>query len=308
MSANIFAFFPKGLVCLLTVFVIFGSIQSPAVLATPTAPKLILVRTLETKDVFGEAYFSAGSPPHFSGVGFPPGAHTLLMINQPTEQASLVLTSPPKNHKDAMALSQLEISDPINIAFDSVSRGAKGFGQARLFLLDANHGELITIQAGPQDIMEPSSFKRFDAHGFGIVSPQGMTVEPATGRLWVLESAGTPQLVSIQPKPGHQFAEAEISQIYLPTGLGKLRGIAFNPADGHIYMLSTEQQKLYKLNVKGELVTSLDFSGSPTDLAQGLVFAPSLDGTDHPSIYHLYLVTDHGPEGEISEWALPGPY
>jgi DNA-binding beta-propeller fold protein YncE len=296
-----------GLVLSLAAIVIVGSAHSPAVGAAPTVPALKLVRTLDTNDVFSEAFFSAGRP-DLAGLGFPPGAHTLLLLNQPSGQVSLVLTAPPTGPTGAMTRTRLAISDPINMAFDSVSRGAKGYGQARLFVLDSELGELITIQAGPQDIMEPSRIRRVDAHGFGIVNPQGMTVEPATGRLWVLEGAGTPHLVSLQPKPGHQFAKAEISRIALPAGMGHLRGIAFNPADGYVYLLSTEQQKLYKVNAAGKVAASLGVSGASIGVAQGLVFAPSLDHTDHPSIYHLYLATEQGLTGESTEWALPGPF
>jgi hypothetical protein len=298
---------PWGLVLSLVAIVIVGSAHSPAVKAAPTVPELKLVRTLDTNDVFSEAFFSAGRP-DLSGLGFPPGAHTLLLLNRPSGQVSLVLTAPPTGPTGTMTRTRLAISDPINMAFDSVSRGAKGYGQARLFVLDSELGELITIQAGPQDIMEPSRIRRFDAHGFGIINPQGMTVEPATGRLWVLEGAGAPQLVGLQPKPGHQFQEPDITHLMLPAGIGPLRGLAFNPADGHVYLLSTDQQTLYKVNLDGELIAALHVSGPPIGTAQGLVFAPSLDHTDPPSIYHLYRATEQGLTGESTEWALPGPF
>ncbi|MGZ8161097.1 MAG: hypothetical protein ACXWT4_20170 [Methylobacter sp.] len=302
---SISTLFSWGLVLSMGAILINGSGYSPAVRAAPTAPELKIVRTLETNDVFGEAFFRAGKP-DLSGVGFPPGAHTLLLLNRPAGHAGLALTSPPKNGNGEMARTLLEIYDPINIAFDSVSRGAKGYGSARLFILDAKPGELITIPAGPRDTMEPAKIKRFDARGFGIVNPQGMTVDPATGRLFVLEQgAGSPHLVIIQPKPGHQFAQAETSQIALPSEMGNLRGIAFNPADGHLYLLSTEQQKLYKVNPEGKPVAYLGISGPQIGAAQGFVFAPSLDLTDQPSIFHLYLVTERRPAGETTEWALP---
>lgn len=289
----------------LSAFLIGGFGYSLAVFAAPTVPELKIVRTLEINDVFEEAFFKAGKP-DLSGVGFPPGAHTLLLFNRPTGHAGLALTSPPKNGKGKTARTLLEISDPINIAFDSVSRGAKGYGSARLFILDAKLGELITIPAGPRDTMEPAKLKRFDAHGFGIANPQGLTVDPATGRLFVLEEgASSPHLIIIQPKPGHQFAQADTSQITLPSGMGNLRGIAFNPADGHLYLLSSEQQKLYKVNAEGKPVAYINISPPPIGMAQGLVFAPSLDLTDQPSIFHLYLATQREPAGETTEWALP---
>jgi hypothetical protein len=294
---------PWGLVLSLVAIVIVGSAHSPAVRAAPTVPELKLVRTLDTNDVFSEAFFSAGRP-DLSGLGFPPGAHTLLLLNQPSGQVSLVLTAPPTGPTGAMTRTRLAISDPINMAFDSVSRGAKGYGQARLFVLDSELGELITIQAGPRDIMEPSRIRRVDAHGFGIVNPQGMTVEPDNGRLYILDGARL-RLVILDPKPGRKLAGTNVFRINLSRNLGALRGLAFNPSNRHLYVLSPQQQKLHELTLNGERIVNLDLSGQPFGIAQGLVFAPSLDSTDIPSNFHLYLVTNRATNGETTEGALP---
>jgi hypothetical protein len=52
------------------------------------------------------------------------------------------------------------------------------------------------------------------------------------------------------------------------------------------------------------MVKTFDFplAGIP----QGMIFAPSLDLTDPPEVFHLYLATDHGLQGQVTEWVLPG--
>jgi hypothetical protein len=280
---------------------------NPSAVAAGPDATLTLTRVVDTDDLFTEDFFSAGHP-GFPGVGFPPGANTLLNLNPGPGAARLILVAPPKpdlGKNAGMPQRPIEVADPINLAFDSVSQGASGFGLSRLFLLD--DGELIAVKAGARNVMNPDKIKRLDAQGFGIADPQGMTLEPASGRLFVLDGAG-PRLVSIQPKPGREFAGAEVTPITLPGELGDLRGLAFNPEDGHLYALSAERRKLYKLTLEGELAASLDLSGLNIGTPQGMVFGPSLDRTDHPSIYHLYLVTANGPKGEVSEWELPGPF
>lgn len=272
--------------------------------AEATSKGIQKVRMVKPRLLFGEEFFIAGKP-DLSGVGFPPGAHTLLMLNRPAG-ANVVLVAPPKDEKGKISRTSIEIPDPVNIAFDTASQGAKGFGLSRLFLLDAKLGKLIAIKAGVRDVMDSTKIRRFDVRGFGIANPQGMTMDPDNGRLFILDGSG-PHLVSIDPKPGREFEGANVSRIKLPSDLGTLRGLAFNPSDRHLYVVSPQQQKLYELTLDGKQVSSINLSGQPLGVPQGMVFAPSLDSTDMPSIFHLYVVTDADPYGELNEWALPGP-
>lgn len=283
---------------------IYGSVTSPAVKAEPASTGLKYVRTIDTHDLFSEDFFSAGRP-DLSGVGFPPGAHTLLVLDPLPEGPSFILVTPPKKNSK-VTKTALKISDPVNIAFDGMSMGAKGYGLSRLFLWDAARGELITIKSGARNVMEPNTIRRFGVQNFGIVNPEGLTMDPDTGRLFVLDGAGA-HIIAIQPTPARDFTDAVASWITLPAGLGQLRGLAFNPADNHLYVLGIELKKLYKFTVDGELVARLDIAGPQMGVPQGMVFVPSLDLTDALSVCHLYMVTTRVPEGEISEWALSNP-
>lgn len=269
--------------------------------------RLHFVRTLDNGHLFGYEYFSGGSPPDLSGVGFPPGAQTLLVFDQPAGANTLVIAAPPKNKNDRVDRAGLTLEDTINIAYDSVSVGAKGSGMARLFAWDSASGKLITVKAKPTNGFDKATAKEFDVFAFGVDNPQGLTLNPDTGQLFVLDP-DKGRIVAIQPKPGHNFTSAEVATIVLPEGLGMVRGLAYNPADQHLYILNTASQTLFKLTLQGELDGRLTIADETLAVAQGMVFAPSRDPTDDPGIVHLYVATRTGLRGEISEWALPGPF
>lgn len=269
--------------------------------STAQAERLKSIRIIDTGDLFSQDFFIGDTPPDLTGVAFPPKAQTLILLNQPKGKASVVLVAPAK--KGEALRAPVEIPDSINIAFDPVSESAKGFNVSRLFLLDNELDELIVIKSKVRNVMNSSKIKRFETKEFGIVDPQGMTLDPVTGQLFVLDSSG-PRLIGIQPRRDRDYSDVDITPITLGGLSGKLRGIAFNPTDNHLYLLSTEQQKLYKLTLDGELVTTIDFSGQQVEVPYGMIFAPSLDPTDPPSIFNLYLVSDKGPNGQATEWAL----
>jgi hypothetical protein len=275
-------------------------LNSLAVSAAPVGT-LKKIRIIDTNNLLNADFFNA-SDSAFPSIGFPPGANTLLLLNQPNRQVSIILVSPTQDNKDTLSRKPLQISDPINIAFGSVSQNTKGSGLSRLFLLDADLGELISIKS-PSNVMDQTRINRLNIQKFGITDPQGMTVDSETGRLFVLDSSASPRIISIKPKPGREFADAEVKQI-VPEGLeGNLRGLAFNPEDGRLYILSMTQQKLFALTQDGKLVSSIDIQDQ--GMPQGMIFAPSLDLSDHPSIFHLYLATVRGTNGKITEWTVP---
>jgi hypothetical protein len=268
--------------------------------------RLRYVRTIDSNDLFGAEFFSAG-PPDLSGVGFPPGAQSLLVFDQPAGSSSLVLVAPPKTKDDQVDRAALAIADPVNIAFDAVSVGAKGFNLARLFLWDSTSGKLTTVRAKAKNGFDKAKIRQFDVFAFGVDNPQGLTLNPDTGELFVLD-IDSARIVTIRPKPGHAFTDAELNSVPLPEGLGMVRGLAFNPADQHVYLFNTALQTVYKVTMQGDLVDSLAIADQTLALPQGLVFAPSLDPTDHPSVFHLFAAAKTGVQGEITEWALPGPF
>jgi uncharacterized protein YjiK len=205
------------------------------------------------------------------------------------------------------------IADPINMAFDAKTN--------RLYLFAARTNELIELEPGADGYPDPATTRRIDAGRFGLQNPRGMTVDPATGRLFFLDGALL-WVVRIEPDPSQGAGGAAalgngwISYIELePLSRVELRGIAFNPANGHLYLLSPAEKKLYEITEAGEIVSVRDLSSLDLADPQGMVFAPSGDRTDDPGTMSLYIAdsgldASHSAskgEGDIIELSLTPP-
>jgi hypothetical protein len=94
-----------------------------------------------------------------------------------------------------------------------------------------------------------------------------------------------------------------------PTGLVNPHGLAFDPTTGHRHVLNPSEQILYELTRTGQVVAVHDLSEFDLGNPQAMVFAPSSDLTDDPSIINLYLAdrgADTQPGQEGSSLGLVG--
>ena len=79
-----------------------------------------------------------------------------------------------------------------------------------------------------------AELKRFDVTRLGIVNAQGITTDPASGDIFILDAMG-PRIVRLQRMGRGGFHEAAASQLDLSGAeLGHLRGIAFDPTSGSL--------------------------------------------------------------------------
>ncbi|NUN24936.1 MAG: hypothetical protein HUU09_16040, partial [Candidatus Jettenia caeni] len=173
------------------------------------------------------------------------------------------------------------ITDPINMTFDDKAN--------RLLIFQSDTKTLVKIKAGSDGYLNPDTITEFDAQKFGLQNPQGMTVDPAHGHLFILDSA-VPEIVHIRPHPCRDFHNAKISRIHLEQiEKSDLQGIAFNPANGHLYSLNFREQALYEFTREGKIVTTYPVSEFELRNPRSIVFAPSGDQTDDPSKTCLYI-------------------
>jgi hypothetical protein len=158
--------------------------------------------------------------------------------------------------------------------------------------------QLAQVAIGPRGDQARSgqAVRAFSAAALKVANPQGMAVDAAGGRLFVLDSAGS-AIVRVQADAqgafngqGQRIALRSLENV-------ALRGIAFNPADGHLYASSPAEQKLYKLSENGQVAAVYDIAELNLRDPQGMVFAPSADQTDDPAVYNLYLA-DSGMSSE----------
>jgi uncharacterized protein YjiK len=206
----------------------------------------------------------------------------------------------PFAHRAGSARIAAALQNTNDVAFDNQAH--------RLLILQASANKLLEVGEDANGDLDPATLTRYDASPFGLQNPQGMSVDPQSGDLFVLDAAG-PRLVRVKPGPDGSFTNAIISTINLQSsGLTDVRGLAFDSASGHLHVVDPAEQKLYELTQAGEVVASRDLSPFNLGNPQGMVFAPTTDQTDDPASTSLF-VADQGSttaqsEGQMVELSL----
>ena len=265
------------LILVVIIFTTLIPIQLRASAQGSLAP-LRIVRSLSMKE------YGANTP---KGLAFSPDANTFFVLE---ESGNLALVTMYEDNAGALMLSDIQ-ADPLNAAFDKKS--------GSLFVLDRGKSELVKVKADQKGVPNAnSSRERFAIHGFGIKDAQGITFDVESGRLFVLD-AGDSQIISITPHASLGFDANEaiksnkVEKITLKKlGLGMLKGLAYNPSNGHLYVAEPVQKKLYELTQDGTLVSTFDLASLGINNPSAMTFAPSVDNTDNPNIYDLFLLDD----------------
>jgi hypothetical protein len=224
---------------------------------------------------------------HPAGLTYSPQDNAFLIAEAGASR--IVMLTPTESPAGTLDLGTA-LQNPLNFTFD-------GKGN-RLLSFDPATQELVEIKATSGGVPDPASIRRFDARALGLQNPRALTVDPASGRLYLLDSGGQ-RIIRIEPASdgsldvGAALKADRVSSIDLKaTGLGEARGLAFNPADGHLYLLNPANQALYELTESGQVVVVRNlFDSGDFDLVdpQGMVFAPSSDQTDDPANQSLYI-------------------
>ncbi len=134
------------------------------------------------------------------------------------------------------------------------------------------------------------------AQHFGVADPQGITVDPLSGSLYILDTVWS-LIISLEPDPVLGFAQPLISEIDLQVGglyEFELRGIAFDPQTRNLFVLDPQNLRLYEVTGAGVVVSNRDVSDMGLRNSQAMAFAPSGDLTDDPSIMSLYVLNTDG--------------
>jgi hypothetical protein len=270
-------------------------VRSWALAQNDSAP-LWVVRTLHTSE------YGVTEP---KGLAFSSAANTVLLLD---ESGTVALVTMGEEHAGSMVIPEVQ-EDPLNAAFDETT--------GSLFVFSRGRSELAQIQADVRGLPDASAgSRRFAANAFGIADPEGIAFDPASGRLFILD-AGTSQILSVVPDPTFGFDAQEairsnrVQHISLnKLGLGSLKGIAYNPSNGHLYVSEPAQKKLYELTQEGSLVSTFDLAALEINDPSAMTFAPSADNTDDPNIYDLFIL-DSGQtaaaDTQVVELSLVAP-
>jgi sugar lactone lactonase YvrE len=166
----------------------------------------------------------------------------------------------------------------------------------------------LEVQADINGNLNPASLTRYDARSFGLQNPQGMTVDQTSGALFIVDAVG-PRIVRVQPRSNGSFSGASVSEVSLQSqSFSAVRGIAFDPTSGHLFLINPTGQRLYELTQSGQLTATRDLAPFSLKTPQGMVFAPSGDQTDDPAKMNLYVADSGFAEqqnsGQIVELSL----
>ncbi|MCZ7573200.1 MAG: right-handed parallel beta-helix repeat-containing protein [Ardenticatenaceae bacterium] len=214
-----------------------------------------------------------------------------------TSEGSTVVTITPSEDLVATVHLGFVVDDAVNTAFDD--------GNRRLLLLNSELSELAQIEVGDNGVLDPATQVRFDVARFGLEHAQGMTVDFAGQYHFILDSAASQVIRVTLDESG--FDKAEISTIDLShLGVTDLRGIAVQPTNNHLYVVSPAEQQLFELTQSGQPVAVHDLTDLNLVDPGGLAFAPSTDLTDPPDTIHLFIADSNLPDSRpVSALYLP---
>jgi uncharacterized protein YjiK len=272
----------KGI--LLRLVVLIGIVFTPLIpvqlgaSAQDSSSPIQVVRSLYT----GE--YGVNDP---KGLAFSPTANTFFILNG---NGNISLVTMGEDNAGTRNLPEVQ-NDPLNVAFDQKT--------GSLFAFKRGKSELVKIKADGNGLPDASaSSNRYAVQAFGIKDAQGIAFDPRSGRMFILD-AGNSQIVSVVPHAtlGFDANEAiranKVQKISLKKlGLGSLKGLAYNPGNGHLYVSDPVQKKLYELTQDGAVVSTFDLASLGIINPSAMTFAPSVDSTDDPNIYDLFVLDD----------------
>jgi uncharacterized protein YjiK len=271
----------------------------PIVLAQAGQAPFKTVRALQTSD------FGVLNP---TGFAFLPGIRGFALWGAGLGSQEVLLVSDYK-YPSGSQVFPVSVENAVSAAYD--------FQSNRLFLLDNEAGALMEIENDQNGLPDSSgqNMARYNARAYGIQNAQGIAFNPVSGRLFILD-VKEPRILVIDPDPSEGFdgdvasRNGKINQIkILDAQNKKLRGVAFNPKNGHLYIGAPSEQKVYEFDQEGTVVGTLDLSSVQLTNIQALTFAPSADTTDDPSRMNLFVL-DGGTtstteqSGQIMELSL----
>ncbi|HJR79462.1 MAG TPA: hypothetical protein VJ821_05270 [Anaerolineales bacterium] len=212
------------------------------------------------------------------GLAFSSEENTFFVLDGSANATLIEMGADPAGTR---ALSTVQ-DDPLNAAFDARTNS--------LFVFNRGTSELARVQADGK-----GSPTHFAVNALGVANPQGIAFGPEDGHLFVLDAENA-QIVSVAPHSTRGFDVIEalrsnnVRRISLKKLGSGLRGIAYNPVNGHMYVSDPGRKKLHELTESGELVSSFDLAALEISNPSAMTFAPSVDNTDDPGTYDLFIL------------------
>src|SRR5262245_30077061 len=174
----------------------------------------------------------------------------------------------------------------------------------RLLELDVLAHTLHVIPGTATGEFDVARATRLVAPRAAALRPVGMTVDPASGEVFVLDRLMR-RILRFTPAdgatvPSHRWVDLG------SLATRDLTGLALDPASGHLFTLDVAWKQVLELTTDGAQCASHDVSSIQFSDPQNLVFAPSGDQTDDPGTWSLFVADPGAPStrrGNVIELA-----
>jgi len=181
------------------------------------------------------------------GMAYSPDADSFIVWG--ADENIQVITSEEVSEK--LTLTQ-KAENHLGIAFDSNGLFVLGTGNAELWK--------ITVKMDERNTLSSNDAARFNIGSLDLQAVGGMASDPTTGRLFILDTNKL-QILVLSSHPVHGFdgdsaaRDNRIRQVSLKfLSQAMLRGLAYNPNNGHLYVGNPDEQRIYELTESGEKI------------------------------------------------------
>jgi hypothetical protein len=271
------------LLCVLVPLVLAATSSVPAASSSPAAVSdpsdVYEVRSIPTRE-FGV--------PHPTGLAHIPTDGSLVVAGSRGKRTRLVRLT---LYEDLVgSLGVRKLSSPSSLSFDPTS--------GRLAAFDAK-GQLAL--ASPGDRTVPSSTRRGHTGLLPVGDPRAAVFDPKR-KAWYVLDGREGAIVRDAARGGGRPLRIALD---IP-GARSLRGLAYNPGDGLLYVTSPADARLYALDGSGRVRKVYSLKQLRLRDARAILFAPSADPTDDAAAQHLYIADagGHAGAGRIVEATL----
>lgn len=207
-------------------------------------------------------------------------------------RTQLLRLTPFDTSKGVVSLPKL--ARPSTLAFDPARK--------RVIAISA---KVLTTVQSPSLAAGTSPVSRVDIGYLDLREPQAATFDRSNRSLLVLDKA-TKEIVRVRASSaGSTPVRISLAEL----GAQTLQGLAYNPVDRLLYVTSPDRELLYGLSRTGKVQRIFSLRNAAIENLEGMVFAPSTDPTDSPSVEHLFVADSGGPNalGRVIELSLARP-
>jgi hypothetical protein len=180
--------------------------------------------------------------------------------------------------------------EPEDLAFDN--------GRRILFAVDDNNDTVFVIKAGPDRKFGTRDDRRSalaDTNSWGCGNPEGLGWKQK-GKMLLVTDATDNRVFKVRRGPDRHFGTPDDVVRAFGTSRFGFRGtedVAFEPASGHLFIVSSQEEFIVETRLGGKLVQRIDLSSTNIRNPSGIVIAPARDGSGN----HLF-VTDRGKDND----------